>query len=200
MNTNTKMSKGLEYESGKDLPNSIYVAGAPWGCSGAKNGIGIAAAFDSYHKNHPDFFFVTWLVKKQRSNPPVDWACRILFQVGSPNHEVNEHLKDIKLEVIDTLQNSNVSRILSGKGYRVNSGTRTSLDNIRGNKNTALFTVVLDASHSKDTSTTDIKAKHQVTPRRGRRAVGSSAGKVTVTQKAGKLLWLVMAASARAST
>jgi hypothetical protein len=158
MNTNTKMSKGLEYESGKDLPNSMYVAGAPWGCSGAKDGIGVAAAFDSYHKNHPDFFFVTWLVKKQRSNPPADWACRILFQVGSPNHEVNEHLNDLKVEVINTFQNSNVCRFLSGKGYRSNPGTRASLDNIRWNKNTALFTVVLDATHSKDTPDANIKA------------------------------------------
>jgi hypothetical protein len=152
------MSASLEYVSGKDLPNSMYVAGAPWGCSGAKDGIGVAAAFHAYHKNHPGFFFVTWLVKKQRSNPPADWACRILFQVGSPNHEVDEHLNDLKLEVITTFQSSNVCRFLSGKGFRSKPGTRISHDNIRRNKNTALFTVVLDASYSKDTSDAKIKA------------------------------------------
>jgi hypothetical protein len=158
MNPNAEISKGLEYESGKDLPNSIYLAGAPLGCSGAKDGIGVAEAFHAYHRNLPDFFFVTWLVKKQRSTPPADWACRILLQVGSPTHEVNGPLNDLKLKVINTFQNSNVCRLLSGRGYRIKPGTQTSPDNIRRNKNTTLFTVVLEASHSKDSSEANIKA------------------------------------------
>jgi hypothetical protein len=157
VSSNSTMSKVLEFESGKDQGNSIYLAGAPWGCSGAKGGIGVATAFNGHHYNSADFFYVTWIVKKPRKNPPSDWACRIIFQVGSPIHDVNEHLNDLKLEVISTFQNSNVCRSLSGKGFRVNPGTMASQGSIMSYKNTTVFTVILDAGHSEDTSDANIK-------------------------------------------
>src|ERR1700674_18625 len=137
MNRNRKASNGLEYHCGSDWNNPTYVAGAPWGCSVAKDGIGVAAAFHDYHqRNRPDFFYVTWLVKKKKTNPPADWACRILFQVGSLKSKDNKRLNDLKLKVINAFQNSNVCSVLLGKGYNLNPGTKCSLLNIRSNKNT----------------------------------------------------------------
>lgn len=156
---NNAPSTDLEYTNGRTRGN-IWVSGALVAWTRTKDRMGSVAATNAVPTGR-DYFYVNWQVEEPHSAQfTTDWARKFRFSVGAPIYQIDPYLNDLKGDVIMALLDLDLLSIARKKGYGFELSPKRY--NIQWNKHTALFTIVLDDSHSSDTSENAIKGNIRI--------------------------------------
>ncbi|MCM3869234.1 MAG: hypothetical protein ND895_00880 [Pyrinomonadaceae bacterium] len=149
---------------GNDAKFNKTVFGAPADWVRWKGGVGVCAAYLRGYNDGRDFFAVLWQINTPRGDTqdPV-LSRRVRLQVESPSYDVDSSLNDLKQEVINALLTSDLRGVVSESGFRYDDArTRTSDAQVKKNRTTTLFTVVLDSNQVKPTSEHTISVVHSL--------------------------------------
>ncbi|WP_243375448.1 hypothetical protein [Geotalea sp. SG265] len=91
-----------------------------------------------------DFFSIHWEVRH-------NYPCAIMFHVEAPRYEIDPELNTLKEDVITEILSSGILNKVTSKDYSLEIGRRINQSEIRRNKSTEAFRVVLkDASSPRD--------------------------------------------------
>jgi len=160
------------YSHGAKFNDSAFCAPRNW--VRWNGGLGVSAAYIRSYKAGHDFFGVVWQVNSpegERSNP--EFFHRVRLQIESPTSEVDSYLNDLKLELINELLSQELRQKISETGFRYQPGTRLSEQQIRNNKATTVFAVLLDGNQIKTSVEQTIRVVHN--------AIGPTVGSVVDT-------------------
>ena len=115
-----------------------------------------------------------------------DWARKVRFSVGAPNYAGDRYLNDLKHEVITALLEleSNLRRIARANRYDFELSPQRY--RIKENKHTTVFTIILDGSHSSDTSQAMIEANIKAVHEAVHESVDAVLTKLQVVEKLAK--------------
>lgn len=139
------MSKNWKYECHTSRSGDLE-HGYPEDWAWAKNKGG--------YKAERDFFAVHWEVHIP------EHANAIRLHVEAPRFTDDAFLNDLKREIVAALLASNVEQVVLETGYEYKIGVRTSDPQVRQNKCTEVFRVVMNDGQRKATHREDIEAVH----------------------------------------
>jgi hypothetical protein len=156
------MLNELEFAGG-DTVYSVTRNGAPKTWAWVEGRRSVEAAYKAYY-NKEDFFSVVWQVNlpKRGQDPGPIFTHRVRLQVESPTLKVDSGLNEIKWEVVQAILKSNVLKEIQREGFDYDTKyLRTAEKNVRKNKTTTLFCVVLNDRQSKLTREEKIEMVHE---------------------------------------
>src|SRR5882762_8490552 len=112
------MLEKIEFGRGKSVGNDSWF-GAPNSWVWTSAGIGVSAAYEWGRPTSSDFFALIWQVNVAKEGQPDKpaWMRNVRLQLESARYNENATLNNLKRDVIRSLLNSRLPRIVREKGY-----------------------------------------------------------------------------------
>ena len=134
---------------------------APMGWVRWNEGVGVSAGYLRSYKGGSNFFAVVWQINSPLDEPDKrDFSRRVRLQVESPKYDDDPYLNDLKSELINALLAADLSTKFTESGFLYEAGLRTSYAQIRKNKATTVFTVLLEGNQIQPSAEKTIQVVH----------------------------------------